>query len=147
MESFSDPSSGLRVVVACYIGAYFLLIIFSYFRFGVQSHHVFSIAKFRVVSLDLTFIDIALVWCSEPPCLLDYDVQSHLSQLDVHSYQFSLAFRATVSSQFGVGSHGLSSAFKIIISSLVWLSKPPSLFSLAFRAVCFILAFDDTIFL
>ena len=83
-------------------------------------------------------------------------------------------FRLTISSQFGIQSHVPSSAFRVIISFSVWRSKPPPLFSLAFRAVfsfwhrwhhlslfwrseshlqfgiqsrIFILAFDDTIFL
>ena len=67
MESLSDTSSGLRVVAARYIVAYF------------PPRHFF------------------VVWRLEPPFILNYDIQSRLSQLDIHSYQFSLAFRAVVS--------------------------------------------------
>ena len=106
-----------------------------FLQFGVQSH-IFSLT-FRVVvhflivrrSEPPSFFSLAFkatipsqlwrseslfsTWCSEPPCLLSYDVPSRLSQLDIHSYQFtvghleppflfSLAFRATISLQFGI---------------------------------------------
>ena len=69
---------------------------------GVQSHYFFS------------------VWHSKPPSLLSFGVQSHHifsvwnSKLSVHS----LAFRATIPSQFGIKSHLLFSlAFRTTIYS------------------------------
>ena len=87
MESLSDPSNGLRVVATCYTEAHFPLMVSLQFwhseplfilGYDVQSHPF-------------------LAWRSEPPRLLVYDVQGHISQLDAHSYQFSLTFRAVVS--------------------------------------------------
>ena len=128
MESHLDHSNGLRVVVACYIKAYFLFIISSHFQLGVQSHHPFLVTMFRVVFLNLTIIVISLVWRSKP-----------LFPLGIHSYCFSLAFRATISSQFGVQSHGFSLAFRAAFS--IWRSEPhfqfgvqSHIFNLAFRA-------------
>ena len=100
---------------------------------------------------------------SEPPCLPSYNVQSHLSQLDVHGYSvwfgvqshcFVLAFRAIVHFpfviqshcsfsiwrseppfQFGVQSHGFGSTFRVItLLSLVWRLEPLLAFHLSFRA-------------
>ena len=77
----------------------------AHFQLGVQSHYVFSVITFRVISLSLTFIAIVSAWLSEPPCLLVYDVQSHLSQLDIPSYQFS----------FGIQSRCFSLEFRVIV--------------------------------
>ena len=53
-------------------------------QFGVQSHHLFSVMTFRVVLLSLTFRDVSSSdWHSKPPLLLNYDVQSHLSQFGI----------------------------------------------------------------
>ena len=78
---------------------------------------------FRVISLSLTFTAIVSAWLSEPPCLLVYDVQSHLSQLDIPSYQFS----------FGIQSRCFSLEFRVIVlvqhSQLSYIS-----FRLEFKA-------------
>ena len=54
-------------------------------------------------------------WRSEPPCLLVYDLQSRISRLDFHSYCFSLALRATMSSQ----------SWRSESSFSAWRSEPP----------------------
>ena len=86
MESISDPSNGLRVVVACYTGAY------------SPPHHflVGWLSKTpSILSYDIQSRPFS-AQRSEPPCPLDCDIQSRLSRFDVHSYQFSLATKAVV---------------------------------------------------
>ena len=52
------------------------------FQFGIQSRHIFSVTKFRVILLSLTFRDVSSqLWCSEPPS------------------PYSLAFIAIIASQ------------------------------------------------
>ena len=99
MESLSDPFCGLRVVVACHIGAYFpphhFLVVWAFratisLQLGVQSCNLFSVTTFRVVLLSSTFKASSFsVWRLEPPSL------------------FNLAFRATISLQFCGQSHHL----------------------------------------
>ena len=83
-----------------------------HFQPGVQSHHVLSITTFKVVFLSLTFIVII-------------GVHSRCFCLAFMAIIFSLAFKATIYSQFGIQSHVHSSAFRVIISFSV----------LAFRAI------------
>ena len=147
MESFSDSSSVLRVVAACHIGAYSLLIIFLQFRVqshhsfsvttfrvvhfqsGVQSHHVFLVTMFRIVFLSLTFLDISLVWRSET--LLPLGIHSYYVQFGVQShYLHSLVFRAMVLAQHSQPSYLFFS---------VWRSE--SHFISALRAIFFSLTF------
>ena len=128
MESLSDHLFGLKVVAACYLGAYLLCIISlhfqfrrsessSLFSFDVQNHHRFSISALRA---NITF----QFRCSEPSSsLFNFDVQSH------HHLFSILTFRVIIASQFrrlepssslfsfGVQSHHrlLVSAFRAII--------------------------------
>ena len=104
MESLSDHSSDLRVMTARYIRAYSL------------PHH-FLVDR-----------------CSEPPCFLSYDVQSHSSQLGIQSRIFGLTFKATIYFQFWVQSHHhfLVMAFKATI--YFQLGVQSRIFGLTFRA-------------
>ena len=147
MKYLLDLFCRLKVVAARYIGAYFpshhflatrrseLPSILNYevqsrpSQFGVQSHYLFSVSRFRaqfLFSLAFRATVPSQLRCSEPPYLLSYDVQSCPSQFGVQShYLFSVsAFGAAISSQLR---H--SESFFI-----VWLSEPPSLFSLALKA-------------
>ena len=87
----------------------------SVISYGVQSHHL-------LIARHL-----------EPSSLLNYDVQSRLSQFDIQRCQssvmvfrpfifFSLAFKAAISSQLGFQSHVFSLAFRVV--SLVWHIEP-----------------------
>ena len=92
----------------------------SLLNLGVQSHHLFS------------------VWCSKPPSLLSYSIQScHIFSVTTFIVVLhSLAFRATVSSQFRHSEPPFlfSLAFKATIPSQLWSSEPPFFYILAFRA-------------
>ena len=113
MESLSNPFIGLRVVAACYTGAYFPIIIS--LQLGVQSRHLFSITKFRVILFSLAFKVVVhgmafratisfQIWRLEP------------------TFFFSLAFRVIISLQLGVQSHHLFSVtmFRVVILSLTF---------------------------
>ena len=63
-------------------------------------------------------------WSSEPPCLLNYDVQSRLSRFDVHSYQFIVG-RLEPPFPYGL-------IFRFTISSF-WLLEPPLQFDVQIR--------------
>ena len=87
MESLSDPSNGLRIVAARYTGAYF------------PPHHFLAVWLLEppfILNYDVQSRPFP-TWCLKPSYLLSYDIQSRLSQLDIHSYQFSLAFKVVVS--------------------------------------------------
>nr|CAN64329.1 hypothetical protein VITISV_031526 [Vitis vinifera] len=98
MESLLYLLKGWRVVAARYTGAYF-------------SPHRFL-----------------AVWHSEPPSILGYDFRRSKSYLQFQRSEPSslliLAFKATISAQFGVRSH---------YPFPIWHSEPPCLFGLAFR--------------
>ena len=80
---------------------------------GIQHHRTFSVYGIQSHPFP--------AWRSEPPCVSQLDVHSYhwrsqpLFLLGIHDIIFSLAFRATISSQFGIRSHVRSSAFKVII--------------------------------
>ena len=115
MESLLDHSSGLRVVATRYTGAYF------------PPHHF--------------LVD----WRSEPPCFLNYDVQSRSFQLGVHSHIFGLTFRATIFFQFGVQSHHpfLVMAFRTTISLQLGVQSRHHFSVTTFRVVLLGLTFRD----
>ena len=137
MESFSDPSIRLRVVVACYTRAHspplpivsLQFCVQSHFsNFGVQSHHRFSVLAFRAI----VSFSLGVQSRSSP----SFGIQSHFSSFGVQSHHhFSVsAFRAIVSFSFGVQSHS-SPSFDIRSHlSSFWCSEPLSLSSLAFEA-------------
>ena len=63
-------------------------------------------------------------WRSEPHSQFQRSDPSLYLRFDIQSRIFILAFRASISSRFGIHSHGFSSAFRVIMSFLVWRSKP-----------------------
>ena len=89
----------------------------SFLSLGVQSHHVF-------LQLGVLSHHLFLVQHSESLSLYSLTFKAFIF--------FSLAFITPISSQFGLQSHVFSLAFRV--TSPVWRSKPPSLFSLAFKA-------------
>ena len=113
-----------------------------HFQFGVQNQHrsqfrrsepsSFSVTMFRVVSFQFGVQSrLFPVWRSDlSSSLLSFDVQS---RHHVHS----LAFRATIFSQFGRSSPPslFSLVFKVTISSQFRRSKPPSPYCLVFRVI------------
>ena len=106
----------------------------SVLNYGVQSHHLLVAQR------------------SEPSLLLNYEVQSRLSQFDIQRcYSLVMAFRAAISSQLGFQSHVFSLAFgaaspvwhiESSCLSSVWHSEPPSYHDQAFIAT--FLAFKAT---
>ena len=138
MESLLDPSYGLRVVAARYIGAYFPLVISShfhydvrsrifrlafrvasrlwcsesYFQVGVQSHHLLFVTIFKAfILLSSTFKAVFLIWCSEL-YLLSLGVESH------HLLQFGHSEPPSLLRSVW--------AYQATISSQFGRSEPPS---------------------
>ena len=133
-ELLSNPSNGLRVVVARYTKAYLPLIISS--QIGVQSRHILSVTTFRVILHSLAF---------KATISLQLGIQSH-HRFSVTMFKvifLSLTFR-DVSSQFWRSKPSSSSVWRsephlhLDIQShypcIVWRSEPPSPYNLAFRA-------------
>ena len=125
MESLLDHFSGLRIVAACYTEAYF------------PSSFPYSLA-FRVIIHSLHSKSSSTVWRSEPLSLLSFGVQSHhlfsvwrLKPPSLLSYSVQSCHIFSVTT-FRVVLHSL--ALRATISSQIRRSKPPSLFSLGFRA-------------
>ena len=99
MESLSDHFFGLRVVAACYPGAYLPCIISlhfqfrrsessSLFSFSVQNHHRFSISALRAT------IAFQFRYSKPSSSLFNFGVQSH------HHLFSILTFRFIIASQF-----------------------------------------------
>ena len=87
MESLLYLLRGWRVVAGRYTRAYF------------PSHRFLVVWRSEPPSILGYDVQIRpfLAWRLEPPCLLSHSVQSRFSQPDIPSYQFSWAFRAVVS--------------------------------------------------
>ena len=99
-RSKPSPLPSLTFMVAFPISAFRAIIITS--QFGVQSHHRSQFRRSEPSSSLLSF------WRSESSSLLSFGIQSHhcFSVLAFRAITiFSLAFRAVITSQFGVQSH------------------------------------------
>ena len=133
IESLSDPSYELRVVAACYIGAYFLFIISSHFQLSGQSHHIsfpFDVQSYVFI---LTFRVVFSFCCSEPH--LQIGVQSRRLSLVRHSEPSSLfsIWCSELYFYFDVRSRILILAFRVAFS--VWHLESLFVFSSTFEAI------------
>ena len=137
MESLSDPSSGLRVVAACYTRAYFPLIVS--LQFGVQSHHSSTVydSQSHHVTLSVRRSKPLLVFRSAFRAIVH-------PRSAFRAISPVLVFKAIISFQLGVQSHRVFSftMFRVVFLSMTFLatslvghSEPPFLPSLAFRVI------------
>ena len=95
-------------------------------QFGIHSHHIFSVWAFRVILHSFSFRAAFSVQRSEPQffSLVRHSEPPFLTaRCSEPPSLLSLAFRATISFQFGVQSHISSLAFRVTIF-LVWHSEP-----------------------
>ena len=91
----------------------------------LESSFVLSSTFIAIMSLFHLMFRVAFsFWRSEPHSQFQRSDPSLYLRFDIQSRIFILAFRASISSRFGIHSHGFSSAFRVIMSFLVWRSKP-----------------------
>ena len=96
---------------------------------SVQSHHIFSVWHSEppsILGYGVRGHHLFIARHSKSSYLFSYDIQSRPSQFDIQRCRFSImAFRAFIF---------FSLAFRATIPSQFGCSEPPSLFSLAFKA-------------
>ena len=143
MEFLSNPSNGLRVVAAHYIGAYLLLIIPLHFQLDIQclffvwyseSHFHFGIQS-RILDFSIRIRRLSLVRHSEPSFIFSvwlskshfyFGIQSRILSFGIQSRHLSLVrhseppclfffWHSESHFHFGVQSRIFSLTFKYVI--------------------------------